>query len=64
MLNSGLFETIMVLKIGCPLKVVCAQKKRKIVRVSVVRQQTIGGALENAHLTYYLFKIWTICTIF
>jgi hypothetical protein len=28
--------------------------------MSVVRPKIIGGALENAHLTHYLFKIWTI----
>jgi hypothetical protein len=28
--------------------------------VSAIRQFIIGGALENAHLTYYLFKVYTI----
>ena len=28
--------------------------------MSVVHPKIIDGALENAHLLYYLFKIWTI----
>ena len=57
MSNYGFFE---IVKVGYPPKVICALKKQQLGRMSVVRQETIGGALKNAHLSYYLFKIWTI----
>jgi hypothetical protein len=37
MLNFEVFETIMVLKVGCLPKAVCAQKNQKIKKIKILK---------------------------